>query len=123
MRGLKAYIWPAVEDGDHLRAAQLRIIGVTALTIVVFGGLAGALNFIANFERFLSDMRARGERLAVIQIDLDRFKQINDTLGHAAGDMVLSRTAQRMRQACRAKDICVRLGGDERRRRGPGATR
>ena len=52
MRGLKAYIWPAVEDGDHLRAAQLRIIGVTALTIVVFGGLAGALNFIANFERF-----------------------------------------------------------------------
>ncbi|WP_312796243.1 putative bifunctional diguanylate cyclase/phosphodiesterase [Tianweitania sp.] len=76
-------------------------------------GLYNRAYLIANFERFLSDMRARGERLAVIQIDLDRFKQINDTLGHAAGDMVLSRTAQRMRQACRAKDICVRLGGDE----------
>ncbi|WP_238934825.1 ATP-binding protein [Maricaulis parjimensis] len=52
MKGLKAYIWPAVEDGDHLRAAQLRIIGVIALTVVVCGGLAGALNFVANYERF-----------------------------------------------------------------------
>ena len=52
MRGLKAYIWPEVEDGDHLRAAQLRIIGVVALTVVVCGGLGGALNFWANYERF-----------------------------------------------------------------------
>ncbi len=52
MRGLKAYIWPDVEDGDHLRAAQLRIIGVVALTVVVCGGLGGALNFWANYDRF-----------------------------------------------------------------------
>lgn len=76
-------------------------------------GLYNRAYLLANFERFLADVRDRGERLAVLQIDLDRFKQINDTLGHAAGDLVLSRTAQRMRQACRAKEICVRLGGDE----------
>ena len=76
-------------------------------------GLYNRAYLLANFERFIADMRARGERLAVLQIDLDRFKQINDTLGHAAGDMVLSHTAQRMRQACSANDICVRLGGDE----------
>ncbi|MAK63399.1 MAG: hypothetical protein CMF75_01440 [Maricaulis sp.] len=52
MRSVKAYIWPAVEDGDHLRAAQLRIIGVIALTVVVCGGLAGALSFMANYDRF-----------------------------------------------------------------------
>jgi diguanylate cyclase (GGDEF)-like protein len=49
----------------------------------------------------------------VIQLDLDRFKQINDTLGHAAGDYVLVVTAQRMRDSCRASDLCARLGGDE----------
>ncbi|TIU15474.1 MAG: diguanylate cyclase, partial [Mesorhizobium sp.] len=46
-------------------------------------------------------------------LDLDRFKQINDTLGHAAGDYVLVVTAQRMRDSCRASDLCVRLGSDE----------
>ena len=49
----------------------------------------------------------------MLQLDLDRFKQINDTLGHAAGDYVLVVTAQRMRDSCRASDLCVRLGGDE----------
>lgn len=49
----------------------------------------------------------------MVQLDLDRFKQINDTLGHAAGDYVLVVTAQRMRDSCRASDLCARLGGDE----------
>jgi diguanylate cyclase len=66
-----------------------------------------------HFDTLLKGSHRRRERLAVIQLDLDRFKQINDTLGHAAGDYVLVATAQRMLASCRASDVCVRLGGDE----------
>lgn len=79
-------------------------------------GLTGLHNrtFLADqFETQIRTARRRNERLAVVQIDLDRFKQINDTLGHAAGDHVLVIIAQRMRDACRACDLCLRLGGDE----------
>jgi diguanylate cyclase (GGDEF)-like protein len=66
-----------------------------------------------HFETLLRGAQRKGEKLAVVQIDLDRFKQINDTLGHAVGDHVLVRTGQRLREEARASDMCVRLGGDE----------
>ena len=84
--------------------------------IAIHDGLTGLHNrtFMRDhFDTLIKLAHRRGERLAVIQIDLDRFKQINDTLGHAAGDFVLVTTAERMRKACRASDICARLGGDE----------
>ena len=84
--------------------------------IAVHDGLTGLHNrtFLTDhFDTLIKGAHRRGERLAVVQLDLDRFKQINDTLGHAAGDYVLVITAQRMRDSCRASDICVRLGGDE----------
>jgi len=84
--------------------------------IAVHDGLTGLHNraFLTDhFETLLTAAKRRDERLAVIQLDLDRFKQINDTLGHAAGDYVLVVTAQRMRESCRASDFCARLGGDE----------
>jgi diguanylate cyclase (GGDEF)-like protein len=82
----------------------------------VHDGLTGLHNrsfLTEQFEAILAGAARRGERVAAIQIDLDRFKQTNDTLGHAAGDQVLFETAQRIRQSCRASDMCVRLGGDE----------
>ncbi|WP_027168050.1 EAL domain-containing protein [Mesorhizobium sp. WSM3224] len=84
--------------------------------IAVHDGLTGLHNrtFLTDhFETLIKGAHRRRERLAVIQLDLDRFKQINDTLGHAAGDYVLVVTAQRMRDSCRASDLCARLGGDE----------
>jgi diguanylate cyclase len=84
--------------------------------IAVHDGLTGLHNrsFMSDhFDALLKAAHRRDERLAVLQLDLDRFKQINDTLGHAAGDYVLVVTAQRMRESCRASDLCVRLGGDE----------
>jgi diguanylate cyclase (GGDEF)-like protein len=84
--------------------------------IAVHDGLTGLHNrtFLTDhFDQLIKGAQRRDERLAVVQLDLDRFKQINDTLGHAAGDYVLVVTAQRMRDACRASDLCVRLGGDE----------
>ena len=84
--------------------------------LAVHDGLTGLHNraFLTDhFDTLIKGAQRRDERMAVVQIDLDRFKQINDTLGHAAGDYVLVVTAQRMRETCRASDICVRLGGDE----------
>lgn len=84
--------------------------------IAVHDGLTGLHNrtFLTDhFDTLIKGTHRRRERLAVVQLDLDRFKQINDTLGHAAGDYVLVVTAQRMRDSCRASDLCVRLGGDE----------
>jgi len=84
--------------------------------IAVHDGLTGLHNrtFLTDhFETLIKGAHRRRERLAVVQLDLDRFKQINDTLGHAAGDYVLVVTAQRMRDSCRASDLCARLGGDE----------
>ncbi|MET3582294.1 diguanylate cyclase (GGDEF)-like protein [Mesorhizobium robiniae] len=84
--------------------------------IAVHDGLTGLHNrtFLTDhFDRLIKGAQRRRERLAAVQLDLDRFKQINDTLGHAAGDYVLVVTAQRMRDSCRTSDLCVRLGGDE----------
>ena len=84
--------------------------------IAVHDGLTGLHNRTFLRDHFGALIRAaqrRDERIAVFQLDLDRFKQINDTLGHAAGDFVLVNTAERMRESCRASDVCIRLGGDE----------
>lgn len=78
------------------------------------------LTGLAN-RRFLDETLARyavrsarsGSGLAVLHIDLDRFKQINDTLGHDAGDQILVRTATVLRNNVRPGDFVARVGGDE----------
>ena len=84
--------------------------------VAVHDGLTGLYNrayLREHFEPLIKTALRRNERMAVLQLDLDRFKQVNDTLGHAAGDLVLVKTAERMKAVCRTSDICVRLGGDE----------
>lgn len=79
-------------------------------------GLTGLLTRSA-FDRRLVDALAQGERnrtkVAVLFIDLDRFKSVNDSLGHQAGDEVLRNVALRLRESVRSWDVIARLGGDE----------
>ncbi|QHM77904.1 putative diguanylate cyclase YfiN [Mixta theicola] len=77
--------------------------------------LSGLPNRIA-FERALERAFADGDRrqkLALLFIDGDRFKEINDTWGHAAGDAIITATARRLRAQVRKTDMVARLGGDE----------
>ena len=66
-----------------------------------------------RLNQAMSQTQRRGLKLAVVFVDLDGFKEINDVYGHAVGDMLLVTLASRMRQALRESDTLARLGGDE----------
>jgi diguanylate cyclase (GGDEF)-like protein/PAS domain S-box-containing protein len=66
-----------------------------------------------RLEQLLARSRRTGQRLALFYLDLDGFKAINDSLGHAAGDQLLRQFAERLRRAVRSSDTVARLSGDE----------
>lgn len=76
-------------------------------------GLLNRRGFLESARLRLAAARERGERCALLYGDLDRFKSINDTYGHAAGDEALREMAAVMSQVFRADDLTARLGGDE----------
>lgn len=76
-------------------------------------GLHNRAAFLEMFEHALGHAERRQSRLALLYLDLDRFKKINDTLGHVIGDQVLEESAARLRQVVRSDDEVARLGGDE----------
>ena len=76
-------------------------------------GLANRPMFLEHLHSSLLIARRHKTRFAVLFLDLDRFKEVNDTLGHAAGDALLVETAQRLRHSLRASDLPARQGGDE----------
>lgn len=66
-----------------------------------------------QLPRAIADSQASANRLALLMVDLDGFKKLNDTHGHAAGDQMLQIVGQRLRQGVRGRDLVARLGGDE----------
>ncbi len=76
-------------------------------------GLANRERFDDRLQHLLADAGAEAKPITVMFIDLDRFKAINDTHGHQAGDAVLKAIGSRIRRAVRAEDVVARLGGDE----------
>ncbi len=76
-------------------------------------GLANRMFFGLRLDDEIARAGRTGAEIGVFYIDLDRFKEVNDTLGHAAGDAVLQATARRLEQVAQSGDIVARLGGDE----------
>jgi len=76
-------------------------------------GLANRTSLGPSLEQAVQRARRRNSKLAVVFIDLDGFKQVNDALGHDAGDRMLVELAARLRDNLRASDLIARLGGDE----------
>ena len=76
-------------------------------------GLPNRTRFHDLVEVHASSRRERDQGYALLMIDLDRFKLVNDTLGHAMGDRLLAKVSERLRSAVRERDVVARLGGDE----------
>lgn len=76
-------------------------------------GLANRMLFKERLEHAIAQAHRTGKPLAILFIDLDHFKIINDTAGHSAGDQVLRECAQRLRECLRDSDTVARTGGDE----------
>lgn len=76
-------------------------------------GLSNRRRFAERLEHELRRSRRDGQRLALLAVDLDDFKPVNDRLGHAAGDTLLAEVAQRLQAGVRELDMVARLGGDE----------
>ena len=79
----------------------------------VLTGVANRYSFNETMPLALSRARRAGAGLALMYLDIDHFKSINDTLGHAAGDEVLKAFSRRLQQSVRVTDTVARLGGDE----------
>ncbi len=76
-------------------------------------GLLNRRGFHQALESLLARVARNGKRIAVLYLDLDGFKRINDSLGHVAGDQVLQHVAEQLRTGLRPYDILARVGGDE----------
>lgn len=103
--------WAGVlEDVDARRQAQARIAYLAQHDPLT--SLPNRTVLFEKLEHALADAR-RGRHSALLLLDLDRFKEVNDTLGHPTGDRLLQEVAHRLLGCARSNDVVARLGGDE----------
>ena len=98
-------------DVTEKRLAEERIIHLARYDSVT--ELPNRASFQEEIDRVLTDARANGQSAALLCLDLDQFKSVNDTLGHAVGDALLKLVGKRIRSCIRNRDVVARLGGDE----------
>jgi diguanylate cyclase (GGDEF)-like protein/PAS domain S-box-containing protein len=110
-QGEPKYLIAVIEDVTESKKAEQRIAFLAhhdALT-----GLANRIALAQKIDEAAARQRRRDEPFTVLLLDLDRFKQVNDTLGHPAGDTLLIEVATRLKSLLRETDVLARLGGDE----------
>ena len=108
--GWRRYNMLSCEVGAHRKSER------EARSLAAHDPLTGCLNrrsIDAAIDALISQAQPRGEAIAFVMLDLDRFKQINDMNGHAAGDLMLCEAASRIRSALPTGALLARLGGDE----------
>ncbi|NUO74256.1 MAG: bifunctional diguanylate cyclase/phosphodiesterase [Frateuria sp.] len=103
----------AARFGHALELRQTREQGRAEGLIDALTGLPNRLLFADRLDTIIREAHRTGETFAVLFVDLDRFKDINDTLGHAAGDQVLKAVTHRLCGSVRASDTVARYAGDE----------
>lgn len=98
-----------------LMKKELLGINNKALSLAFTDGLTGLYNrhYLNDFLEKFSSMRKEDSSFAILFIDIDRFKEVNDTLGHNTGDCILKCLAAHFRSLVRPKDILCRYGGEE----------
>ncbi len=106
-----------IETRNEVARSQASIAD-TDRALLLYQARHDALTGLPNRRQFSSDLAADlplrgGHKLALMQIDLDDFKPVNDTLGHGAGDIVLKMTAERIQAVLRNGETAYRLAGDE----------
>lgn len=109
-KGLPQYLLAVIEDVTERKLAIERIAHQAHYDSLT--DLPNRVLFREQLEQSLKWVY-RGEQIAVLYLDLDQFKTVNDTLGHPAGDELLKTVATRLRACLRETDIVARLGGDE----------
>jgi diguanylate cyclase (GGDEF)-like protein/PAS domain S-box-containing protein len=100
-----------IEDITERRRAEAEIIHLARHDVLT--GLANRAEFNANLDEASKRLKRSGGSFTVMMLDLDKFKAVNDTLGHPAGDQLLVEVGKRLQSTLRETDVLARLGGDE----------
>jgi diguanylate cyclase (GGDEF)-like protein/PAS domain S-box-containing protein len=109
--GKPEYLLGVIEDVTERARADERIKYLAHHDLLT--GLSNRALFMEKLEEAGARLRRRGETFTVFMLDLDRFKTVNDSLGHPEGDALLKETARRLKGTLRETDVLARLGGDE----------
>jgi diguanylate cyclase (GGDEF)-like protein len=108
---LAVYLGLASRNSRQLALANRRVLELAQTDILT--GLPNRAFFLEQLEEADSSERRGSGAFSILMLDLDRFKNVNDSLGHAAGDALLRQVALRLKSAIRSTDVLARLGGDE----------
>jgi diguanylate cyclase (GGDEF)-like protein/PAS domain S-box-containing protein len=104
--------WISIQrDVSERRQVQERIAHLAAHDSLT--GIPNRATAMTRLDLAIAAAQAQGSRVGLIRLDLDRFKMVNDTHGHAAGDALLAEVARRLQAGLRAGDTTARVGGDE----------